>query len=279
MKQDNTGNKDVFCRTFHVQAADCRIWVKRIEPGTASAALPRPVLVFLHEGLGCIELWRDFPETLCASAGCSGLLYDRCGYGGSEMLTGPWPLDYLEKESATYLPAVLAACNINDAILIGHSDGGTIALLAAAVNGDPIRGIITEAAHIFVEDMTLAGIRKAVAAFETTDLKKKLSRYHQANTETLFYRWANRWLAPDFRSWNIETYLPKITCPVLVLQGEDDEYGSAAQVQGIVNQVSGPAASNLIPRCGHVPHFQARETVLSAMLDFIGTLPDLNSAG
>lgn len=274
MNQNDTEKMDVSCRTFHVRAAGCRFRVKGIEPRTALHATSLPTLVFLHEGLGCIALWRDVPETLCASTGCPGLVYERKGYGGSEKLDGPWSTDYLEKESLTYLPALLSACNINDAILIGHSDGGTIALIAAAVHGDSLRGIITEAAHIFVEDMTLAGIRKAVAAFETAHLKKKLSRYHQENTETIFYRWANRWLSPEFRSWNIETYLPRITCPVLVLQGEDDEYGSAAQVKGIVNQVSGPVFSKLIPHCGHVPHFQARHAVRSEILGFIGTLVD-----
>ncbi len=272
MNQNDPEKMDVSCRTFHVLAAGCRLRVKRIEPQTASHATSLPTLVFLHEGLGCIALWRDVPETLCASIGCPGLVYERRGYGGSEKFDGPWPTDYLEQESTTYLPALLTACNINEAILIGHSDGGTIALIAAAAHGDPLRGVITAAAHIFVEDMTLAGIRQAVAAFETTDLKKKLWRYHRENTETIFYRWANRWLSPEFRSWNIETYLPKITCPVLVLQGEDDEYGSAAQVEGIVNQVSGPVLSKLIPHCGHVPHFQARDFVLSEMLGFIGTL-------
>lgn len=266
----------VSCRTFHVLAAGCRFRVKEITPRSASPGTSLPTLVFLHEGLGCIALWRDVPETLCTAIGWPGLVYERRGYGGSETLDGPWPADYLEKESSIYLPAILAACNISDAILIGHSDGGTIALIAAADHGNSIRGIITEAAHIFVEDITLAGIRNAVATFETTDLKKKLWRYHKENTETVFYRWANRWLSPEFRSWNIEPYLPKITCPVLVLQGEDDEYGSAAQVEGIVNQVSGPVLAKLIPHCGHVPHFQARDAVLTEILGFINTLVDTN---
>ena len=256
-------------RIFHVEAAGCRFRVKSIDMAPAKK---NPTLVFLHEGLGCIELWRDFPQAVCESTGCNGLIYDRKGYGGSDTYGGPWPTDYLTIESQTYLPALLEACNIKDAVLIGHSDGGTIALLAASFCGERIRGLITEAAHIFVEDITLEGIRRAVQAFETTDLKDRLARYHHENTDTVFSRWANRWLSLEFCNWNVEEYLPKITCPLLVLQGEDDEYGTAAQVQRIVSGVSGPVKARLIPRCGHVPHFQARGTVLSEMTNLIKSL-------
>jgi len=267
-----TEKRGVSCRTFHVRAAGCRLRIKSIVPHNAEPGKDRSTLVFLHEGLGCIELWRDFPETLCASTGCSGLVYERKGYGGSEKFNGPWPLDYLQEESSTCLPALLKACHIDDAILIGHSDGGTIALITASTHVDLVRGVITEAAHIFVEDITLAGIRNAVKAFETTNLKDKLARYHKENTETIFLRWADRWLSPEFYNWNIEEYLPKITCPVLVLQGQDDEYGTSAQVQGIASLVSGPVDTKLIPGCGHVPHFQAKDTVLAEMTIFIKTL-------
>ena len=272
MKQNSIQKHRVFCRTFDIYAEACRLRVKSIELHPDSIASDRPTLVFLHEGLGCIELWRDFPETLCQVTGCSGLVYDRKGYGGSEKFEEPWPLDYLEKESLIYLPELLKECNIDHAVLIGHSDGGTIALITAAIHGNVVCGIITEAAHIFVEELTIAGIRKAVEAFETTPLNKKLARYHKENTETIFYRWASRWLSPEFLSWNIEEYLPKITCPILVLQGEDDEYGTSAQIQGIVDRVSGPAHSKLIPDCGHVPHFQAKNAVLSEMKQFISTI-------
>jgi pimeloyl-ACP methyl ester carboxylesterase len=272
MKQNSIQKQHISCRTFYVCASACRLRVKSIAGRSDSVATDRPTLVFLHEGLGCIELWRDFPETLCQATGCSGLVYDRKGYGGSEKLEEPWPLDYLQKESLIYLPELLKECHIDRAVLIGHSDGGTIALITAAIHGNVVCAVITEAAHIFVEEVTIAGIRKAVEAFETTPLKKKLARYHKENTETIFYRWANRWLSPEFLTWNIEKYLPKITCPILVLQGEDDEYGTPAQVQSIVGHVSGPAHSKLIPDCGHVPHFQAKNAVLSEMTQFIRTI-------
>jgi pimeloyl-ACP methyl ester carboxylesterase len=272
MKQNSIQKQHISCRTFHIRASACRLRVKSIELRSDSAATDRPTLVFLHEGLGCIELWRDFPEILCQATGCSGLVYDRKGYGGSEKFEEPWPLDYLQKESLIYLPELLKECNIDHAVLIGHSDGGTIALLTAAIHGNVVCAIITEAAHVFVEELTIAGIRKAVEAFETTPLKKKLARYHKENTETIFYRWADRWLSPEFLSWNIERYLPKITCPILVLQGEEDEYGTPAQIQSIVGHVSGPAHSKLIPNCGHVPHFQAKNAVLFEMTQFIRTI-------
>jgi pimeloyl-ACP methyl ester carboxylesterase len=272
MKQNSKQKQHISCRTFHVRAYGCRLRVKSIELRSDSVGIDRPTLVFLHEGLGCIEVWRDFPETLCEATGCSGLVYDRKGYGGSEKFEGPWSTDYLQKESLLYLPELLKECNIDHAVLIGHSDGGTIALITAAIHGDVVCAIITEAAHIFVEELTIAGIRKTIEAFETTPLKEKLARYHKENTEIIFYRWADRWLSPEFLSWNIERYLPKITCPILVLQGEDDEYGTHAQIQGIVGHVSGPVHSRVIPDCGHVPHFQAKHAVLSEMTQFIGTI-------
>jgi len=269
MKKNLTEKKVIFSRTFHIQTAGCQLRVKRIEPGPVTLLKDRPTLVFLHEGLGCIEIWRDFPETLCESIGCSGLVYDRRGYGGSEMFESPWPANYLDMESLTYLPALLEECDIDNAVLIGHSDGGTIALITAASHSNLVSGIITEAAHIFVEQITIDGIRRAVKAFETTSLKEKFFRYHKEHTETIFYRWANRWLSPEFQNWNIQDILPKITCPALILQGEDDEYGTAAQVMGIADRVSGPVDVKMIPNCGHVPHFQAKDTVLSEMTRFI----------
>ncbi len=272
MTNSRKENSAVYTRSFDVSAAGCRLRVKRIEPESASDSMDKPTLVFLHEGLGCIEMWRDFPETLCKSAGCHGLVYDRKGYGRSEKYEGPWPVNYLHIESLLYLPAVLQVCSIDNAVLVGHSDGGTIALITAATHANLIRGIITEAAHIFVEKITIEGIHKAVQMFETTSLKEKLARYHNENTMTIFYRWADRWLSPEFRSWNIREELQNITCPLLLLQGEDDEYGTRAQVEGIAAGVSGPVNVKLIPDCGHTPHFQAKDTVLTEMTRFIEAL-------
>lgn len=251
--------------TFQVRVEGTRIRARRIPPFPGDN---RPTLVFLHEGLGCIEIWRDFPAALCEKTGLGGLIYDRRGYGGSDPYP-VWPDHYLKAESWTFLPGVLDACKVQSAILIGHSDGGTIALMAAAKEHERVVGLITEAAHIFVEDITVAGIKAAVQSFETTDLVKKLARYHGEMAETVFRRWSDRWLSPDFRDWNMEKLLPEVRCPALILQGEDDEYGTPAQVAGIVRSVSGPARGKLIPDCGHIPHLQARKTVLAEMAAFI----------
>jgi len=268
----NRNATDISQHISHVQVAGCRLRVKRIEPAVPGESLQKPTLVFLHEGLGCIELWRDFPHAVCAATGCVGVVYDRKGYGGSDPYGGPWPLDYLLKESGVYLPGLLKNCDLEHAVLIGHSDGGTIGLLTAAGNSSRVCGVITEAAHIFVETVTLEGIRNAIDAYETGDLKTRLARYHGENTENVFRRWEDRWLSPDFFDWNIEAYLPKITCPLLVLQGENDEYGTTAQLQGIAGGVSGPVEAKLVSGCGHVPHVQARKVVLGEMIRFINSL-------
>ncbi len=260
---------DIFSDFFFVPLMGIKLRAKRIKPEKVSSLLEKPTLVFLHEGLGCIKLWRYFPEMLCLSTGCSGLVYERTGYGGSEKLDAPWEYDYLENESCKHLFLLLKALDIDDAILIGHSDGGTIALIAAALCKKPVRAIITEAAHIFVEDVTLSGIRRTVEKYKNSSFKEKLGRYHGENTDMVFNRWATRWLSPEFRKWNIEKYLPKITCPALIIQGEDDRYGTPAQVEGIEKQVSGPVEVKLIPGCGHTPHFEAEDTVLSEMTRFI----------
>ena len=241
----------------------------------------RPTLIFLHDSLGCIALWRDFPERLSEAAQCNLLVYDRLGYGESApMPTSHRENSYLEHE-ADVLHSLMAHCGITDAILFGHSDGGSIALLVAAKYPSYIRGVVTEGAHIFVEDITLRGISAAAEAFRTTSLREKLLKYHGSNTDALFEAWAGTWLSPAFRSWNIERFLPKVTCPVLVLQGGADEFGSLAQVQGIVSGVAGPAQQLIIPGIGHTPHKDAPEAVLEATTTFIAgtSVPPLGDRG
>ncbi len=254
-----------------VQTHGARLRVERIMPRHADRrAAP---LVFLHEGLGCIELWRNFPEHLCEATGRPGVVYDRRGYGGSSPLDGNWPPDYQETEAAVFLPAVLDHCGLSAAVLVGHSDGGSIALIAGATLGDRIQAIITEAAHIFIEDITLAGIEEAVSVFRRTDLGEKLARYHGDKAEIVFFRWADTWLDPAFRRWNIEHFLKNIVCPLLVIQGVDDEYATEAQVTGIASQVSGPVETFMVPGCMHIPHVQATKAVLERMARFISCLP------
>ncbi len=228
-----------------------------------------PVLIFLHEGLGCIELWRDFPEQVCRDTGLTGLVYDRLGHGKSDPLPKRRSQYYLHDEALKYLPPLLEAVNIDRPVFIGHSDGGTIALLYAAHFAGKTAGLITEAAHVFLEDVTIDGIQNAVKMYETGKLKKGLTKYHGDKIDAIFYGWANTWLSPEFRNWNIVDELKNITAPSLIIQGQSDEYGTEKQVDTIVNTVQGHAEKLMIPECGHVPHFQAKDLVQEKMMRFI----------
>ena len=250
-----------------IKAAGHLLAVQRLLPEGAGSG---PTLVFLHEGLGSIALWRDFPTKLCQRLGLPGLVYDRWGHGQSEPLDRAREPRYLHDEAELSLPSVLDQAGVEQPILIGHSDGGTIALLFAARFPDLPVAVVTEAAHVFVEEITLAGIRAAGCAYAETDLATRLSRYHGDKTERLFRAWYDRWLSPEFRAWNIEAELARVTCPVLVLQGDADEYGTADQVSAIARAVSGPAETVMLPGIGHTPHHQASEKVLELMAWFVG---------
>jgi pimeloyl-ACP methyl ester carboxylesterase len=229
----------------------------------------RPTLVFLHDSLGSTTLWRDFPAALGAATGCPTLVYDRQGYGQSSPFNSTRrEVTYLETE-ADVLQRLLEQGAIEQAILFGHSDGGSIALLAAAKHPARIRAVVTEGAHIFVEEVTLRGIREAMQAYRTTNLPERLRKYHGDKTDAVFEAWTQTWLHDEYRAWNIEHFLPRITCPVLVIQGGQDEYGTLAQVTGIIAQVAGTAQPLLIPFVGHTPHKDARQTVLHYTSRFI----------
>lgn len=268
-------NASIPYHRFDIEAAGRRLHAQRIEPAGARG----PTLVFLHEGLGSIGQWKDFPTRLCQACALPGLVYERWGFGRSEPLTEPRRTDYLYYEALDSLPVVLERCGIVEPpILIGHSDGGTIALLFAAAFPERPRAIITEAAHVFVEEVTLGGIRVVKELYETTDLRRKLALYHGPNTDAMFRGWCDTWLRPEFRDWNIIAQLPRITCPALILQGRDDEYGTPAQVETIAAAVSGPVETVLLPDCAHVPHHQARERVLALMQRFIHRIGDTTAA-
>jgi pimeloyl-ACP methyl ester carboxylesterase len=226
----------------------------------------RPVLVFLHEGLGSTALWKDFPDAVAAATGCPALVYSRCGYGRSDPLQGPHAVDYMHREAREVLPQVLGALGIAEPFLVGHSDGASIALIHAGA-GHAVRGVVAMAPHVFVEDLTVASIAEAKVAWTTTDLPRRLGRYHE-HVESAFRGWNDIWLHPDFRAWNIESCLPRITCPVLVIQGEDDQYGTRAQVDAIAAQVPGGARVLLLPGCRHSPHVDCREAVIAAIATF-----------
>ncbi|KAA5606624.1 alpha/beta hydrolase [Roseospira marina] len=246
-----------------------RLSVRRVTPSTVAPGAP--TLVFLHEGLGSIGLWKDVPEALCRATGLPAVVYDRLGHGGSDPLRAwPRPVGYLEHEAEHVLPRVLDALGLDRIVLVGHSDGGSIALLYAALRPAGLLGAVTEAAHVFVEPVTLAGIRAARTAFLRGDLRAKLARWHGRNTEGVFWGWNATWLTAPFPGWCMTDRLPSIRCPLLVIQGEADEYGTIAQVEAIVVGVCGPVTPFMVPDCGHVPHHQARAPVLAAMADTVG---------
>ena len=231
-----------------------------------------PTLVFLHEGLGSTSLWRDFPDRLAVETGCGALIYSRVGYGKSDPVPLPRPVRFMHDE-AVVLPRVLAAAGIRDHVLIGHSDGASISLIHAGSDPAPgLRGLILEAPHVFTEPHGLASIARMKEIYRDTDLRERLARHHGANVDVAFRGWNDVWLDPAFEAWNIEEYLPAIRVPVLILQGDDDEYGTWAQVEAIERQSGGPVESIAIPRCGHSPHREQPDVTLQAMREFVRRL-------
>lgn len=227
-----------------------------------------PTVVFLHEGLGSIAMWKDFPAKLAAATGCATMIYSRVGHGKSERLPTPHQVDYLHVQALEVLPRLLAKLKIENPILIGHSDGGSIALIHAGAAKRPVRALILEAPHVFVEDISLTGIAAARTSYQTTELPKKLARYHD-DPDGAFWGWNDIWLHPEFRHWNIEEYLAPIKCPVLAIQGYEDEYGTMAQLDAIERQVSGPVELVKLHDCGHSPHRDQPRAALAAMANFI----------
>lgn len=245
-------------------------FVEVVEYGTTQAGAP--TLVFLHEGLGSAAQCRDFPAVIAGDVGLPAIAYSRIGYGKSAPVTLPRPLTYMQDEARDFLPRLLDQRGIDAAILIGHSDGASIALVAASLDPARIRGVIVEAPHVFVEDISVESITKAREAYATTDLREKLAKYHGENVDGAFRGWNDAWLDPEFRKWNLESYLPGIEAPVLCIQGENDPYGTRAQVDAIVNQVSGRSELLLIPNCGHTPHREAFEPTREAMGRFLRSI-------
>ena len=246
-----------------VTVASRRVEYERI--GAARAG--RPELVFLHEGLGSASMWRDFPARVAQATECGVLAASRYGYGGSDPLVAPRTVRYMHDEALTALPEFLDTLAIDRPILVGHSDGGSIALILAGAGLRPLTAVVTLAAHVLVEDLTITSIAAAKTAFETTDLRAKLARHH-AEVDSAFLGWNRIWLAPEFRAWNIEEYLPTIRCPVLAIQGEDDEYGTMEQMERIRAGVADVELVRL-DACGHSPHRDRPDAVIDAIVRFV----------
>jgi pimeloyl-ACP methyl ester carboxylesterase len=252
----------------HLERSEIRIAGKRLEVlQIAAHESGRATIVVLHEGLGSIALWKDFPEQLAARTGCGVLVYSRYGHGNSDKLMEKRPVSFMHQEGEVVLPELLDKLGILRPILAGHSDGGSIALIFAGKYPDRPRALILEAPHVFVEELSIASIAKAKLNYQTTDLRQKLSRYH-AHVDATFWGWNEIWLDPEFRAWNIESYLPQIRCPILCIQGEDDEYGTVAQVEAI--KAKAPQTEIImLPNGKHSPHRDQPERTLQKMAEFV----------
>ncbi|WP_371466907.1 alpha/beta fold hydrolase [Achromobacter sp. NFACC18-2] len=257
---------------LHARGRDLRLECQWIAPERADA----PLIVFLHEGLGSVSMWKDWPTRVCDEAGCRGLVYSRYGYGQSTArpLSEAWAPDFMHREAQEVLPALLEVLGVDarrdKPVLFGHSDGGSIALLYAAAYPDAVAGVVAAAPHLFVEDVSVTSIAQARTAYLESDLRARLARHHR-DVDSAFWGWNDIWLNPEFRAWNIEDALERIACPVLAIQGIDDEYGTLEQVRGIRRRA--PQTELLeIPDCGHSPHRDQPATVVQAVARFVGAL-------
>jgi pimeloyl-ACP methyl ester carboxylesterase len=250
--------------------ADIVLDGKRLEAAWCGPSPNRaPALVLLHEGLGCVALWRDVPERLAEATGCGVFAYSRLGYGQSDPVPLPRPMSYMHDEALKILPRVLDAAGIERAILIGHSDGGSIAAIYAGAVPDPrIAGIVLIAAHFFVEDLNIASIETIRAEYETGDLRARLARYH-ADADIAFRGWNDAWLDPRFRAFDITNFLPGITVPILALQGADDPYGTDEQLHVLARHVTATLETKLILGARHSPHLEAKDATLAAIAGFV----------
>lgn len=232
-----------------------------------------PLLVFLHEGLGSVAMWRDFPAQLCAASGCRGLVYSRPGYGRSTPRRADerWPPDFLERQAREVLPAFLDTVGIDPrtqpVILFGHSDGGSIALIAAGEPASAWAGVIVMAPHLFAEDVSLISIRAIRDSYRSSDLRGRLARFHD-DPDSAFYGWNDVWLDADFATFSLEAAVSRIRCPVLAIQGVDDEYGTMAQIDAIAARVADCSLLKLAA-CGHSPQRDQPEAVITAMVRWL----------
>jgi pimeloyl-ACP methyl ester carboxylesterase len=227
-----------------------------------------PTIVMLHEGLGCADLWGDFPDRLAAATGAGVFVYSRAGYGHSSPVALPRPLTFMQEEARQVLPRVLDAIGFRRGILFGHSDGASIAAIyAGSVEDHRVRGLVLIAPHFFTEDSGIAEIARARDAYRTTDLREKLARRH-ADVDNAFRGWSEAWLDPDFRRWDITDVLAYIRVPMLIVQGENDQYGSIRQIQRAQEECYCPVDVALIPGVRHAPHREAADALLRVAADF-----------
>ena len=258
MRTPDTSRRDAaeFIRTDG-RPLDTRI----VGPGGAA-----PSQVFLHEGLGSVDLWRSYPTEVATATDDRAVVYSRYGHGWSEVQREPRPVDFMDHEAFVVLPEVIEVAGVDDPILIGHSDGASIAVLYASLHH--VSAMVLLAPHVFTEPDGLSQIREFTGRFEETDLVERMAKYHHDPMAT-FHAWSDVWLHPDFESWNIESALPGVTCPVLLIQGEDDEYGTKAQLDAISRQLGGVVDELLLSDCRHSPHLDRGTATTDATVGFI----------
>ena len=259
-------------RSFHVPVGEDALYVKLLHHVTQEATETRPTWIFLHEALGSVGQWKSFPYELCRETGMDGIVYDRVGHGRSAPMRKPRDTHFYREEAESSLHGLLEALNIRRPLLFGHSDGATIALKYAASFPDGAVGVVSAAAHVVIEEITLQGIREAREQYRTTDLREKLSRYHAEKTDAVFSAWADTWLDPSLADWDMLEDLRRIRCPVLVVQGETDQYGSVKQVDLIAGNVRGPVQTLWLEGIGHVPHLQARSRLIAETVRWCSAL-------
>jgi pimeloyl-ACP methyl ester carboxylesterase len=259
--------------TLHIGAADLEY--RMIGPAPDDA----PTIVMLHEGLGSVGLWDDFPERLQAATGSGVFAYSRAGYGASTPAKLPRPLNYMHTEALEALPKVLEAIGFRRGLLLGHSDGASIAAIyAGGVADHRVRGVAMIAPHFIVEDVSVSSIAEIKKTYETTDLKSKLKRWHK-DVDNAFYGWNGAWLDPEFRNWDISEYLAYIRVPLLIVQGADDQYGTLRQIEIAQQECYCPVDVTIVPVAGHSPHRDAPEKVLTAIADFANRILRVHGEG
>ena len=234
------------------------------------SAGPCPTLVFLHEGLGSVGLWRDFPDKLARRLGTPALVYSRFGYGESDGLVAPRTPGFMHEEALDTLPQLLDQLEIQRPLLIGHSDGASIALIHAASSKRPVTGLVCMAPHVFVEQVCVESIAKIRDTYFKTHLKQRLAKYH-ARVDDAFLGWADIWLEPEFLAWSIEELIGDIAQPMLLIQGRDDEYGTLAQLDRIEARSKAPMSRLVLDGCGHSPHRDQEAAVIDAIVAFVRT--------
>ncbi|WP_293854295.1 alpha/beta hydrolase [uncultured Alsobacter sp.] len=248
----------------HVETPGGRLFTR-----SWGAAAPAPAILLFHDSLGCVDLWRDFPARLAAATTLRVVAYDRLGFGRSDAHPGPIGPDFIREEARTAVPALSEALGLGPLVLLGHSVGGAMAVATAASHGGLCQGVITIASQAFVEDRTLQGILEAKAAFAEPGQMERLARYHGDKARFVLEAWTQTWLSPDFADWSQDEDLGRLSCPLLALHGDRDEYGSLAHPQRIVARAGGPARAVTLADCGHVPHREKPELVIAELIGFL----------